>query len=275
MSAVNAQNLYLLEVESISSSLGSVLYGIYFVTAVLALFSLASQGKDFSSGRRFLIAHDIRSLGGLFQPKATQILILADAIFSKLNFFLSDLVIVWRAWSICDRTPSTHIIFLFCVCLSFGVVIADIILALESSLDLKMKFTLEYETSRIVLPLGLLLVNVIATSFIAFRAWKFHRALKYSAPEESGKIRHLTQVLLVMVESGCLYSVLWILVLLDILLKFSMEAAYLITTIIPHITGLYPCLIVLLVIFKKSRYEAINRTAWSTSPQESAMAYYP
>lgn len=333
MSDVNAQNLYLLEVESISSSVGSTLYGeliSYWIRAsqrwevvvrylscdcgtclvlpcvkFLPLFFegvpsdllLRSQEKDFSFGRRFLfvviitmlmfdtlniaistyfVAHDIRSLGGFFQPDTSRILTLVDAILSKINvsphwlfvsstvwiriyyqqFFLSDLVIIWRAWSIFERrTLFIKIILFFCVFVSLGkwqfllaldwvdnwqlwstgAVIADMILTLASSLELHRQFTLQYTTSRITLPLALLFSNVVATSFIANRAWwahitrlfyscigisllnrcqsfdrTFHRALDHVAAAETSRVHHLTQVLFLMAESGCLYSLLWV-----------------------------------------------------------------
>ncbi|KAE9404703.1 hypothetical protein BT96DRAFT_403583 [Gymnopus androsaceus JB14] len=159
----------------------------------------------------YFIAYDIRALGGSFHPEVTQVLTLVDAIVSKVNFFLSDLVIVWRAWSILQhRTVSHRIILIFCVCLSFGAVLADIIFIYASSFNLEKAFTLDYETSRIFLPLALLLTNIIATIFISFRAWKFHQGLVGTAAEDSRRIHHLTQVLLLMIESGCLYSLLWV-----------------------------------------------------------------
>ncbi|KAJ3738928.1 hypothetical protein DFH05DRAFT_723991 [Lentinula detonsa] len=192
-SALSAENISLLEVESISLSVGSILFGIYVVVAALSLHTLVMQDSDFTQGRRFLcavitlmllfdtmntassvysVAHDIRTLEESFHPQATRILILSAAILSKINYFLSDLVIVWRTWSIYEeKTILFHIVMSSCIFLSFGAVIADIILAIESSDNLKEVFKLDYATVRLILPLSLLLTNVVATSFIALRTW--------------------------------------------------------------------------------------------------------
>jgi polysaccharide pyruvyl transferase WcaK-like protein len=109
MSALTQSNLDLVATESIASSIGSVLHGLYIGAAAFSLYLLASGGKEsssFSSGRRFLFAvitimllfdmmntassiylvvHDIHSFGGSFHPKATRALEAADATLSMLN----------------------------------------------------------------------------------------------------------------------------------------------------------------------------------------------
>ncbi|KAJ3785850.1 hypothetical protein GGU10DRAFT_332810 [Lentinula aff. detonsa] len=217
-SALSAENISLLEVESISLSVGSILF-----------------------------AHDIRTLEESFHPQATRILILSAAILSKINYFLSDLVIVWRTWSIYEeKTILFHIVMSSSVTnplmKSTGAVIADIVLAIESSDNLKEMFKLDYATVRLILPLSLLLTNVVATSFIALRTWIFHKSVKYTSAAESGRIKNVMQVLFLLVESGCLYCILWsyfqIVVILDITAGFSVGVQYLLTSIIPHLTHL-------------------------------------
>ncbi|KAJ3793589.1 hypothetical protein GGU11DRAFT_880372 [Lentinula aff. detonsa] len=300
-SALSAENISLLEVESISLSVGSILFGIYVVIAALSLHTLVMQDSDFTQGRRFLcavitlmllfdtmntassvysVAHDIRTLEESFHPQATRILILSAAILSKINYFLSDLVIVWRTWSIYEeKTILFHIVMSSCIFLSFGAVIADIVLAIESSDNLKEMFKLDYATVRLILPLSLLLTNVVATSFIALRTWIFHKSVKYTSAAESGRIKNVMQVLFLLVESGCLYCILWIVVILDITAGFSVGVQYLLTSIIPHLTYdkhceaeflsmqcIYPCLMVLIIAIRKRRYDNMNSTTWSTSP---------
>ncbi|KAJ3994834.1 hypothetical protein F5050DRAFT_412137 [Lentinula boryana] len=167
-SALSAKNISLLEVESISLSVGSILFGIYVVIAALSLHTLVMQDSDLTQGRRFLcavitlmllfdtmntassvyfVAHDIRTLEESFHPQATGILILSAAILSKINYFLSDLVIVWRTWSIHEeKTIVFHIVMSSCIFLSFGAVIADTVLTLEASDNLKEVFKLDYAT---------------------------------------------------------------------------------------------------------------------------------
>jgi hypothetical protein len=129
-----------------------------------------------------------------------------------------------------------------------------------------MSFSPTYSLARILLPIALWLTNMVATSFIAWKTWRFYQAVKYTPAENSTRIKHFTQTLLLMAETGFLYSFLWIVVLLDITGKFSLEVNYFLLNIIPHITGLYPCLLVLLIIFKKRSYDGVDSTVCSTGP---------
>ncbi|KAJ4474820.1 hypothetical protein J3R30DRAFT_613941 [Lentinula aciculospora] len=286
MSALTTENLNLLQVESISLSIGSALFGVYVIIAVLSLLSLFSQGKAFTSGRRFLfvvitamlfcdtvnaavstysVAHDIHSLEGPFHPEGTRILTLTAAILSKINFFLSDLIIVWRAWSIFqERTITFQIVLISCIFLSFGAVVTDTVLVVEASSNLKEPFELNYAVVRLVLPLTLLFTNIVATSLIASRAWMFHQAVKQA--DQSRRVKNVTQILRLLVESGCLYCLLWIVVVIDIAENFSTEVTYMLTSIIPHLTCIYPCLMVLIILIGNQRYDNVDSTIWSTSP---------
>ncbi|KAF9070943.1 hypothetical protein BDP27DRAFT_1322921 [Rhodocollybia butyracea] len=291
MSALTPYFIYLVEVESIASSIGSVLYGIYAVIAVLSLYSLASLGKELTFGRRFLfvvisimllfdtintasgiyfVAHDIRTFGGTFHAEATRVLTLADSAFVKINYFLSDLVIVWRAWSIFEpKSSSIRLGLIFCVCVSLGAVFADIAIEIQSTQNLSSKFMMGLMLTRLILPCALWVTNTVATFLIALQTWKFHKLSKFE--NENRSIKLLTRVLLLMTESGFLYSLIWIVVIIDITGKLTYEAQYLLTNIIPHITGLYPCLMVLLVNFQKRRYDDMHLTTWSTSPHVSTV----
>ncbi|KAF9070790.1 hypothetical protein BDP27DRAFT_1446682 [Rhodocollybia butyracea] len=293
--APTPSNIYFVEVESIASSVGGVLYGMYSVMAVLALASLVFQRSKASRGTIFLIAvittmllfetlntiastflmaSDIRSFSASSYPKATTAVIIVDLVVSKLNFFLNDLVIVWRAWSIVEPRPRwVQAVLVFCVFLSFGAVLVDIILATDSTLAGP---NLNYTTARVVMPLSLLVTNIVATAIIGLRTWNFCTALKYIGEDAGGRVRHLTEVLMLLVETGCIYSLILILVVLDITLDaFSTEARYMLTSIIPHVTCIYPCLMVLIIMFKKRSYDAKYQehptAVWSISPQMSFM----
>ncbi|KIK53913.1 hypothetical protein GYMLUDRAFT_922416 [Collybiopsis luxurians FD-317 M1] len=149
---------------------------------------------------------------------------------------------------------------------------ADTVITFESELQ-KIAATVSYTGARIIMPVGLFSTNVIATSLIAIKTWEFFGLLKQAETEERGRIKHLTEVLLLLVESGCLYCLVWVIVLLDVTTGFSPGAKYMLTTIVPHLSGIYPCLIVLLICFKKRSYDTIGTpsgTAWSTNPYISS-----
>ncbi|KIK57891.1 hypothetical protein GYMLUDRAFT_45713 [Collybiopsis luxurians FD-317 M1] len=291
MSVLSFENLTILEYESIASSVGSALHGLYIGVAALSLWLLLSGGNNSSIGNRFLlivifimlffdmintassiyfIAHDIRTFGGHINPILTRIVILVDMVVVKLNYFLSDLVIVWRAWSIFDRKPIyVQLLLAACLCASLGAAVADMTISVELTMNLRTKFTLVYPKSRAILPSVLLLTNTVATALIAFRTWKFYRTLKYTGFQDTSSIKCAIHMLLFMVESGFLYSVLWIIVILDMMVQLSPEVSYFLSLIIPHLTGIYPCLMVILIVFEKQKYDSMTGTAWSTSPDMS------
>ncbi|KAF5361377.1 hypothetical protein D9757_011353 [Collybiopsis confluens] len=249
----------------------------FLVIVIITMFIFDTMNSIVSV---YLVAEDIRtSFGAIPYPRATVALILVDLVMSKLNFFLSDLVIIWRAWSVYEPRPhSVRILLILCVFISFGSVFVDIVLAFKTTLS-GLEKTLSYATAKIILPLGLFLTNVIATSLIALKTWRFRNALKEAGADGQGSVRHLVQVLMRLVESGCIYSLLWVVVLLDITQGFSPGVRYMFTNIIPHLActwGILPGLR-MTTTYGTGLVEppVVPTNTTVTSPLPPVSSYYP
>ncbi|KAJ7584607.1 hypothetical protein C8J56DRAFT_1090409 [Mycena floridula] len=161
-----------------------------------------------------------------------------------IMFFMSDLIVIWRAWVLCDRR-SIRIVLFCCILASIAgnaIHVAQQIRFWDDAIP---------EGSRrfITIPVLLLLAssNFVATSAIAHKAW----ICRVSVRKELDNISQTTRaekVLLLLIESGAVYLGGSGIVVVILFLVPSNGRAYLyIAEFAPYITVLYPVIVILLV----------------------------
>ncbi|KIK59056.1 hypothetical protein GYMLUDRAFT_44799 [Collybiopsis luxurians FD-317 M1] len=190
---------------------------------------------------------------------------LVEALFARINYFLSDFIVVWRAWSLSESLPRFKSRYVLSLCLfaSFVMLVVDgafTLVALskqnlqDQSLALSSIGTTPIQRLgmlRIALPLVLFVTNTVATGYIGVTCWMFRRAIS-SSVEKPKEIINIGQTLLFMFESGFLYSMIWIVIIFDIAVSFPAKVTIALDLIIPQITAIYPALIILLNAAQKS-----------------------
>ncbi|THH10903.1 hypothetical protein EW146_g8227 [Bondarzewia mesenterica] len=177
-----------------------------------------------------------------------------DQYLSSINFLVGDSIVIWRVWILYDGKRKVMIVPII------PLIIATVTTFLVGGLQSRVFSTNVEDPNDIynvlafwfqVATYGLeLATNLAATSLIAYKAWK-HRKLIKSAlgPRKKTKVE---KVLALLVESGVLYCILWIL-----LIGFEFVPpgiANYFTPTAAHIAGMYPTVIVILV--------SIDQTAW-------------
>ncbi|KAL1729574.1 hypothetical protein EV714DRAFT_273629 [Schizophyllum commune] len=130
-------------------------------------------------------------------------LIVVLAVAARLNYFISDGIVVWRAWTlwIDYRTIKG-------VLLAFGTAVEC-----TWSLQSTRKGQVESETRTLMLTVPLLATNIVSTALVAIRVWIYRRDIKASL---SPYIRptSVEKVLLLLLESGSFYCLIWVVNLL-------------------------------------------------------------
>ncbi|THH18067.1 hypothetical protein EW146_g2850 [Bondarzewia mesenterica] len=132
-------------------------------------------------------------------------------------YLLSDVIVVWRAWVLYpnNRKP---------------------IIATVSLLICATK----------------LMVNIMATSLIGYKAWKHHQEIKNNlGPRKKTQVE---KILALLVESGILYCFIWI---VNIMMSFKSSTSNIDTLsgICIQIAGIYPTIIVILVSHQNTVWE--------------------
>ncbi|KAI0254124.1 hypothetical protein BJV78DRAFT_1280511 [Lactifluus subvellereus] len=181
-----------------------------------------------------------------------------------INYIITDGVVVWRTWVLCaDQSTAVLMIPVVTLIINF--------LFYATALGVKAAFFIApggLKAYRILVPivnvaqagnLGLsLLTNVLATSIIAFKAWKHRKSLS----EVFGhKTSQASRILSLLVESGMLYIVIGVFSLVSdfIYLPRGWLAAHVFQPVAVQLAGMYPIAVLLLV-----RHQAANNTSSHT-----------
>ncbi|KAE9396865.1 hypothetical protein BT96DRAFT_996263 [Gymnopus androsaceus JB14] len=182
---------------------------------------------------------------------------IAVGVLARMNYFLSDGVVVWRAWSISQRRSSlkySRYILGICLLASFVGLLVDGVLNVVAKLSYQNTQNNALALSsigaaeqrlgekRIAVPIILFLTNIVATGFIGMFA-----GLQETNLGTPDILRKLVQILLFMFESGLVYSLIWIVMIVAATIRpFPKEVNIYIDVLLPQITAIYPALVIML-----------------------------
>ncbi|KAJ6527639.1 hypothetical protein B0H19DRAFT_860878, partial [Mycena capillaripes] len=181
------------------------------------------------------------------------------------QYVLSDGVVVWRAWVICLRNQRKYlwitIVFLALTAITVGLIIAFKIayLIISPIKDLPKDSLLErgVDILQIATIAMSVLSNFTATGVVGATAWCHYRAIRSAFSKGKASSLRTNRILLLVVESGVLYCISTVLVLVASLIRLPQGTlGDLYTPVNVQIAGAYPCVVLLLVSTKKSLSES-------------------
>jgi len=189
-----------------------------------------------------------------------------------VKFFLSDGIVLWRAWVLWDRRSILFLpplIFLFST-LVFSVV--GLGFAYEGFTrnlvyDKHMSYTLKW-----VLWGFTISTNLWATCLIFVRAWQHRRSLHCQFSNESATSK-AESALAFMVESGALYLCIWLTFV--ILAALTSPAVLLFRTTIVQIVGIYPTAIFTVVTMRMSAADFLIHSGHQTCHHPQIVIFAP
>ncbi|KAL1707733.1 hypothetical protein EV121DRAFT_277725 [Schizophyllum commune] len=160
-------------------------------------------------------------------------------------YLLSDAIVVWRAWVLWPNSRVAKAILSTCMCGSAVGAILNAVWTIQNDRSVK---TLPRIQS-LALTVPLLLTNVVATSLVGLQVWYYRRDIKGSLGLYTRKSQVET-VLVLLVESGCLYSLLWAVYLAFLLTAGTggSTVTNYVGTAIHSISGIHPTIVVLVVM---------------------------
>ncbi|THV02289.1 hypothetical protein K435DRAFT_836507 [Dendrothele bispora CBS 962.96] len=143
-------------------------------------------------------------------------------VFSTISYILGDAIVVWRAWILFDGQQLYRVLLSACILGSLG---------------------------------ALILTNAVATCLIGYKAWYYRNFIKthLGGINRRNKVEH---ILILLIEGGVIYCVLWVLILLAQLHGvFNDLGSAILQAISPHATSMYPTIIILFSALQKSHCE--------------------
>ncbi|KAL1746660.1 hypothetical protein HDZ31DRAFT_33635 [Schizophyllum fasciatum] len=173
---------------------------------------------------------------------------IALAVSARMNYILSDAIVVWRAWVLWKESECVKRGLCLCMLGTFVGTVIECVWSLQST------FSGEVEMMKqtLAMTIPLLLTNVVATTLIAVQCWYYRRDVK----GRLGLFTHTTTVekaIVVLAESGLVICLVWI---VNLVIKISAGAdtfgIYGIIGVAYHsISGIYPTFIVLVIAIQK------------------------
>ncbi|KAJ7075512.1 hypothetical protein B0H15DRAFT_866739 [Mycena belliarum] len=266
----------------------TVLYGIFIVLIFFSSYILVTSGLRSPSSKLMLAAtlimfglstldwaidvHLLRDELNILVPadlikpppdhsrrlRVNTALQISQAIMNNICVLLSDTVVCWRVYMVYGR--SRRVLWTAAALLSalfsalFICNLTQIGIGFPSVRALHRLKPGELYIDIIALALCAL-INMWATSMIAVKAWQMRRDIRRYLKGTSRRT-FAESVLALFVESGALYTALWI--LKNVIIIPSVEGSaytYYATVFMYQITGMYPTLIIILVALNQSHLE--------------------
>lgn len=172
----------------------------------------------------------------------------------ELNNVIADAVLVWRVWVISKREYPR---ILTCSVASLGLTTASACttIGLRAMLSITLAGDNTVGRSRMVEALSIIQIltyaisfatNVLTTSIIGLYLWKYRRFLRKKFL--SNKAAHVGQIMVLLIESGLLYSIFVISSSICSLFRLQVGTVGDITSnILAHLSGIYPTIIIIFV----------------------------
>ncbi|KAF9061800.1 hypothetical protein BDP27DRAFT_1337586 [Rhodocollybia butyracea] len=174
----------------------------------------------------------------------------------RVNYVINDSIVVWRAWILFPHNRLVKVVLGICLLACY---VGNIYDAASGAVNVLRSFhaigagTNEF----LVLTLPLLITNVVATSLVGYKAFRhrqdIRRNLHTSSNGPRGSITKTQKILLLLVESGCVYIAIWI--ASTFLTKDSGKISFQVFSgsAVPYLSALYPVIIILLAALENSK----------------------
>ncbi|KAJ7591742.1 hypothetical protein C8J56DRAFT_1046075 [Mycena floridula] len=182
----------------------------------------------------------------------------------RLNWILSDAVVVWRAWALWPKHRPIQIILIVCMLASIATVTADMA---RISLSFFGKGPqVGSGPFRLLLTLAPLITNITATVLMSVRAWQYRRNVSTPGLTKNGLVE---KTLFFLVESGFVYCIIWI-VFMSTEISSTVPAeniSGIMSGMYISLAGMYPTIVIIIVAMEKSCADTISELS-NTSLQD-------
>ncbi|KAL5485981.1 hypothetical protein ACEPAI_7025 [Sanghuangporus weigelae] len=189
-----------------------------------------------------------------------------------VNYVFTDSVVVWHAWVLCKdgNKAILTIPMFFLICTSNHVCTRNY---WHQSFNGCLRRNLNHiiDISQMTNLVLSLLTNIFATSIIAYRAWQHRQSIRETLSRERDTSTKVEKILALLVESGLIYCVSGIMVLLASVLRlpFGILGDFY-TPVHVQVAGIYPTVVLVLVSQQRSLKEGAFSTAGNLTGVVSA-----
>ncbi|KAI0056956.1 hypothetical protein BV25DRAFT_1480917 [Artomyces pyxidatus] len=221
--------------------------------------------------------------GSPWSHRKTNIITSVGAVSVRINYILSDAIVAWRALRLWNSNTRVFIVLLVFVLGTIAAAGSDLGLSLSQLFNTHSVVEEESNSKEgrraLVLAGPTLATNLCATLLIAYQAWRYRVAVNAHLNENNAATK-VEKIFALLVESGVVYCVMWVLYILAAFRVFPNPGPSIMDGIMVQISGIYPTIIIILVCLHKSpcdKYasQALDKTLpfaatpWGTNPGTS------
>lgn len=232
-------NVMMLSVTTIMFATSTTYWAFTLTISVMSVRALYHPGQ--------ITLQEGEFIGGLY---------IAQMYLPMMNYVLSDTVVAWRAWVLWQHNTRISII-------PFVPLLGSFVSAVVSAVYKVKGFKSQATDSLFAAWVLSLATNVAATILIACKAWRHRRMIKSYLAHGGLRRTQMEKIFALLIESGALYCVLWVLLITTRFSVVSAPECELIQDASVQIAGIYPTVIVVLVTLQK--------TAWDKPSEDSFM----
>ncbi|KAF9024272.1 hypothetical protein BDZ89DRAFT_1136176 [Hymenopellis radicata] len=187
---------------------------------------------------------------------------LANIWIARLIYYISGAIVVWRAWVLWPYSRTIRRILVLCTAVTLASGLTDVIITTLVNLDVYPREEASKLNLGLLMSIPLLATNAISTFFIGLKVWYYRREVKAFISKCGGLAPTVENILLLLVESGLLYTVFWILYVLsdyDVFPDAIFQDTWQIVVI--YVAAIHPMAIILAVTHHRSHEHAIKSGA--------------
>ncbi|KAF5353814.1 hypothetical protein D9758_010578 [Tetrapyrgos nigripes] len=185
---------------------------------------------------------------------------IASSFMTRFNFLASDAIVVWRAWVLFPRSLAVKITLILCIIGSTAGVLVDAgrgaVFALRDSSSSSQNPG--PAVNGLVMSLPLLVTNLLATLLIGYKANLHRQDMKKNLSSCSGSVVQVQKVLLLLVESGVAYCILFTCYAVSSFVggdEKQSSSFEIFGVAMPLLSGMYPITIILIVTLESKKNE--------------------
>ncbi|KAJ7718971.1 hypothetical protein DFH07DRAFT_761335 [Mycena maculata] len=261
---LDGQDIYSLKIIMLEITAAALTYGIFLCIGIMSTYTLIRRGLRGQRARQALlaiilimllaatthlslyVAYFVVQLPSLAAEYVDRTMLLRSLSITqtwlrRLTYFLSDIIVVWRAWVIWRDNRIVHAGLAVCLIATAATSLTLAVFNYQSQFH---GTQYSRDTQNFLGTFGLLVTNFTSTALISYKLWYYRRNIKKHLNRSGGNTK-VENILILLMETGGLYLIFWILLMIGDYGYYGPDFGF--EWFQPNISGLYPTIIIFMV----------------------------
>ncbi|KAJ6500859.1 hypothetical protein C8R45DRAFT_979365 [Mycena sanguinolenta] len=262
---LDGQDIYELKILFLQLAAAAISYGFFLCIGTMSSYTLIRKGLRGQRPRQALLAitlimllsataHLALFMGYIiiqFPTLAAEYvnpiqtmrrLDISQTWLRRITYFLSDVIVVWRAWVIWGNNRVVHVALAICLVATGAT---SLTLAVFNTKSEFQGTRYSRNTKNFLGTFCLIVTNFLVTILITCKLWYYRRNVKKYLNRPGNANTKIENILILLMETGGLYCVFWILLMIGDYGYYGPDFEF--EWFQPNIFGIYPTIIIFMV----------------------------